>query len=402
MTIFRQEKNYFKLFLAGIVNGIGDRFSQVALLALLLELTGSGRAVGLALAIRVVPSFLFGPLGGFLADRFSRKKILMITDLSRIAFAVSFVLADDRSDLWMVYLGTFALAAGEAIYAPARKSFIPLLVKKENIIKINSMEQVMVGAVLIAGSFSGGMAAFFFGPDLTFWLNGLSFLLAAAIIYSIPDANPNRPVRKKGESDILHSLKTVKKFMAASAPLSIAFLFEFIVPLFNGIDNVLISVYAVQEFHLGDLGVGLFYGALGIGLMLSSIIARRLHRLLLFAGLAALLFEGLFHMILSQVSLVPLACILYISVSFASGICNTCFDSIVMKEMPREHQGFVFGILTTVSNTLIGISMFAAGILLEAVPNRMLGLIGGTGIVLTGLFLFMVYSFRDIGQPYKS
>lgn len=41
MTIFRQEKNYFKLFLAGIVNGIGDRFSQVALLALLLELTGS-------------------------------------------------------------------------------------------------------------------------------------------------------------------------------------------------------------------------------------------------------------------------------------------------------------------------------------------------------------------------
>ncbi len=107
-------------------------------------------------------------------------------------------------------------------------------------------------------------------------------------------------------------------------------------------------------------------------------------------------------MILSQVSLVLLACILYISVSFASGICNTCFDSIVMKEMPREHQGFVFGILTTVSNTLIGISMFAAGILLEAVPNRMLGLIGGTGIVLTGLFLFMVYSFRDIVQPYKS
>ncbi|OUM90990.1 MAG: hypothetical protein BAA03_02315 [Caldibacillus debilis] len=108
-----------------------------------------------------------------------------------------------------------------------------MLVKKENIIKINSMEQVMVGAVLIAGSFSGGMAAFFFGTDLTFWLNGLSFLLAAAIIYSIPDANPNRPVRKKGESDILHSLKTVKKFMAASAPLSIAFLFEFIVPLFK-------------------------------------------------------------------------------------------------------------------------------------------------------------------------
>ena len=128
INIFRQEKNYLRLFLAGIVNGIGDRFSQVALLALLLELTGSGFAVGVALAIRVVPFLLFGPLGGFLADRFSRKKILIITDLSRIAFAISFVLVNNESDIWIVYLSTFVLAAGEAIYAPARKSFIPLLV----------------------------------------------------------------------------------------------------------------------------------------------------------------------------------------------------------------------------------------------------------------------------------
>jgi hypothetical protein len=59
INIFYQEKNYLRLFLAGIVNGIGDRFSQVALLALLLELTGSGLVVGIALAIRVVPFLLW-------------------------------------------------------------------------------------------------------------------------------------------------------------------------------------------------------------------------------------------------------------------------------------------------------------------------------------------------------
>jgi MFS family permease len=119
IKILKEEKNYFKLFCAGIVNGIGDRFSQVALLALLLELTGSGFAVGIALAIRVVPFLLFGPFGGYLADRFSRKKILMITDLSRIAFAISFVFVNNESNIWIIYVSTFVLAAGEAIYAPA-------------------------------------------------------------------------------------------------------------------------------------------------------------------------------------------------------------------------------------------------------------------------------------------
>ncbi|GLH64527.1 putative efflux protein [Parageobacillus sp. G301] len=385
--------------MAGIVNGIGDRFSQVALLSLLLELTGSGLAVGIALAIRVVPFLLFGPFGGFLADRFSRKKILIITDLSRIAFAISFVLVNDKSDIWIVYLSTFVLAAGEAIYAPARKSFIPLLVKKENIIKINSLEQVMLGIVLIGGSFSGGIVTFFFGPDMTFWFNGLSFLIAAMIIFSIPFTNKNRHIQKNDkknhESNIFHSIKTIKKLMIASSALYIAFLFEFIVPLFNGIDNVLISIYAVQEFDLGDIGVGLFYGALGIGLMLSFIVAQRIHQHLLLIGLTALILEGLFHIILSRVHLAFIAFIIYISISFVSGICNTCFDSIVMKETPSDKQGLVFGLLTTISNTFIGISMFGAGIILEVVNNRTLGLIGGMGFVLTGLFLFVVYSSKE-------
>ena len=396
IDLFRQEKNYLRLFLAGIVNGIGDRFSQVALFALLLKLTGSGLAVGIALAVRVVPFLLFAPLGGFLADRFSRKNILIITDLARIAFAVSFVFVNHTSDIWVVYLSTFVLAAGEAIYAPARKSFIPLLVKKENLIKINSLEQVMLGAVLVAGSFSGGLVASFFGPDMTFWLNGLSFFIAAMIIASIPFVNQNRPIRKNDEknedSNFSHSTKTVKTLMRTSGALYIAFLFELIVPLFNGIDNVLISIYAVQEFHLGDVGVGLFYGALGIGLMLSFTIAQRIRQRLLLMGLATLILEGVFLMILSRVHLASIAFVIYISISFVSGICNTCFDSVVMKETPRDHQGLVFGLLVTLSNTLIGISMFGAGLLLEIVDNRILGLIGGMGFVFTGVLLFVVYS----------
>ena len=80
-TLLKVEKDYRKLFSAGIVNGIGDWFSQIAILTLLLVLTNSGLAVGLTLSIKLIPYLIFGPIGGALADRYSRKKIMIITDI---------------------------------------------------------------------------------------------------------------------------------------------------------------------------------------------------------------------------------------------------------------------------------------------------------------------------------
>ncbi|WP_306792891.1 MFS transporter [Neobacillus paridis] len=79
-----------------------------------------------------MPYLIFAPIGGRLADRFSRKNILVTTDLVRIVFALSFLMVHGKEDLWIVYVSTFMLAAGEAIYSPTRKSAIPQLVYKEN------------------------------------------------------------------------------------------------------------------------------------------------------------------------------------------------------------------------------------------------------------------------------
>ncbi|PMY01157.1 MFS transporter, partial [Pseudomonas sp. MPR-R5A] len=95
--------------------------------------------------------------------------------------------------------------------------------------------------------------------------------------------------------------------------LVLILLTEIIVPLFNGIDNVLISVYAVQEFHLGEVGVGLFYGSLGIGLMLSYPFAERLQKHLLKIGFVALVLEGAGLMILSQTGSIFAAILAFIT-----------------------------------------------------------------------------------------
>lgn len=393
IIILRKEKQYQRLFLAGVVNGMGVRFNSVAVLALALQLTGSGLAVGMTLAIRLIPFAFFAPLGGWLADRFSRKTILVTTDLIRIVFALSFLWVHNKEELWIVYLSSFFLAAGEAIYSPTRKSSIPRLVNKEHLMKVNGLEQVLIGIVLIGGAFSGGIVAFIFGPHVTFWLNAASFLGAAAIISTIRFPE-NEQVTENNELEKELFFAVFKRIILMSAPVLILFICEILIAFMNGIDNVLISVYAVNVYHLGDFGVGLFYGALGIGLTLSYSVANRLRKNFLVTGLVCLMLEGTFLLLLSRTHLVVFAILLFCLVAFVSGIGNACFDTVLMKEIPEENQGMMFGLLATIGNTILGLSMLLAGVALDFVAPRLLGLIGGVAYILISISILVVISSK--------
>ncbi|MCD7035569.1 MFS transporter [Metabacillus sp. GX 13764] len=386
-ALLKEEKRYQKLFLAGIVNGIGDRFSQVAMLGLILTMTGSGFAAGLALAVRLIPFLLFGPLGGYLADRLSKKKILVTADLSRVIFAVSFAFVHTKEDLWIIYTSSFMLALGECFYAPARKSLISLCVKKENLVRVNSLEQVSLGFVLIIGAFFGGAVSYLLGAEMSFWLNGLSFFLAAGILAFFPNdvfsSVPGEAAEKKG------NWRAAGKILFFSGGAGAVFLGEALLPIFNGIDNVLISVYAVEEFKLGDLGVGLFYGCLGIGLCISFAVSGKVKKHFVPVGFTSLIAEGLLLILLSFTASPAAAAILYVSLAFFSGVSNACFDTVIMRSVPTEWQGKIFGVLLALSNSLIGISMLAAGGLIEAFGSRTMGFAGGMGFAALGFLLLL-------------
>lgn len=176
LTVWKQEKNYQRLFWAGATNGIGDRFAQVAILALLYQITGSGLAIGILFTVRMMPFLLFAPIGGILADRFSKKTLLITTDLIRIPFALSLLLVPGHEQLWIIYVSSFILAAGEALYSPTRMSTIPALVKQDRLLYVNAIEQIMLGIVLVIGSSTGGVISYLFGVHVPFILNAATFL----------------------------------------------------------------------------------------------------------------------------------------------------------------------------------------------------------------------------------
>ncbi|SEU28977.1 MFS transporter [Paenibacillus sp. NFR01] len=397
----RLARGYSRLFAAGLINGIGDRFSSVAMLALLLRVTGSGMAVGIALGLRVLPYLFMAPLGGLLASRIPRRRLMIAVDLLRVPVALSFLLVDSKDMIWLLYLGSFVLAAGEAVYAPVRKSSIPLLAKPESLLRINSLEQLLTGCVLIVGAFAGGLISLWFGPDAAFIFNGISFLAAAMLLWGLelpegqsasgedkhrvePAGSTETEERREAAGSRRRALAGV---LAGSLVLQVVLAYECLVPLLNGWDNVLISVYAVQVFHAGDAGVGAFYAALGIGLSVSALAVRYIRRRLLFIVLVCLLAEGLTLMAISGSRSIGVAFMLYVLLSLASGLGNACLDTLVMRETPAWLQPALFGTLAAVSGTLMGLSMLFAGWLLDRVEPRTLGFAGGAGFAFIALLL---------------
>ena len=106
IELVRRNRNFRNLWLGQVVSQMGDWFDTIALYTIILNLTGSGRNVGLLMVARFVPSFVFGPLSGVIADRFSRRSIMIISDLLRAVVVLGFLLVRRADQLWIIYVLT--------------------------------------------------------------------------------------------------------------------------------------------------------------------------------------------------------------------------------------------------------------------------------------------------------
>lgn len=388
-TTLKEEKEYKKLFSAGVINGVGDWFSQIAILTLLLILTDSGLAVGLTLSIKLLPYLIFGPIGGALADRYSRKKIMIVTDIIRALFILPLLLVDSVDKVWIIYIVTFLVSICNAVYSPARNSLLPSIVKKENLLQINALEQVLLGIVLVVGAIFGGVFAKLFGVKAIFIMNSISFILAALLISTLKTSSQTigSEITRNDLKESEVNYKTMFKNVMQSALLRAMILLFALWPIGDGIVNLLISVYAVQVFGMEHIGVGVFYGALGLGLALSSSLTSILNKQIKTFAIAALILEGLFNVFLSQSPSFGIAVIFLILSTIFGGVGIACNQTIIMRNVPSNYLGSFFAIITTIENVIMGIMMALGGLLLSWLEPRTLGLFAGIFFMVVGVLL---------------
>ncbi len=164
-----------------------------------------------------------------------------------------------------------------------------------------------------------------------------------------------------------------------------------LMPLANGIDNVIFNLIALDIYDKGDLGVGLIYAALGLGFVLSSTMSKWLRGKYIAIGVLMILLEGLCHLFLSQSFSFVQALLLAVAITFVGGISNICFDTVLMKILPVSKRGFLFGTLSMFQNSSMGIAMIGAGFLTELLSPLQISFFIGITYTLFGLIFMLAF-----------
>ena len=190
--VLRGNRDFRTLYAANAVSQMGDWFNVVALFSLLLELTGKGEAVAIALLTRFIPTFLAGPAAGVLADRISRREIMFASDVIRAGLVLCLVFVRRPDQVWIAYAVVTAHSIVSAFFEPAQQAMLPNLVPPRDYPLAATLENSLWAAMLAVGSALGGVALALVGRDAAFFCDAASFVVSAALIARLPKGYARR------------------------------------------------------------------------------------------------------------------------------------------------------------------------------------------------------------------
>ena len=284
MHLLRRNRELRLVFLSQVVSFLGDWFTDVALLGLVLDLTGSPVAASLVLVASMLPVFLVTPLAGPMVDAFDRRKLILGVSVCQ-AGAALLLLGVNESTVWLAIAARAVIAALSAFVAPAVQAAIPNLVEPDDLPAANALLGSVWGAMLAIGAAAGGLFTVAFGRRASFLADAVTFVLAGLLIALVrrpmnaPHGEETR--RFRPVSDTVEAFR----YAASSRPLMLLLCSKAGLGLAGGVVPLL-AVYGKEVFGAGDAGIGLLLAARGAGALVGPFVGqRRLNRIARSSGL---------------------------------------------------------------------------------------------------------------------
>jgi len=263
------ERNFGPYFLGNLLSNCGTWFQTIAQALLIYRLTNSTFLVGLVSFAQFAGVILLVPWSGAAADRFDRKRLLIITQLVAVAISgVLALLAAANHDTVAVVIGlAFVLGFTTAFSAPAAQAIVPSLVPKEDLQAAVSMNSVTFNLARAIGPVLGTLVVTKLGVPWAFGLNSLSYLaLVAALLVIHPAPQVQRARAKPSFAESIGIVRRDGRLIALLGVVaSVSFALD---PV-----NVLSPAYAKQVFHRPDSLVGFLIGAFGTGAVIAAFTA---------------------------------------------------------------------------------------------------------------------------------
>ncbi|MEQ1604908.1 MAG: MFS transporter [Pyrinomonadaceae bacterium] len=186
--LIRGNRNFRNLLAGQFISELGNWFNFIAGLGLVRVVSdASPTAAGLFFVARLIPFALTSPIAGTFVDRFSRRQVMIWTDIFRFAIALSFLLVNEPGELWIAYLATVLLHFFGAFFDGAKNAAAPNLTGKEGLLAGTALLFSTRFLLMAIGSALGGWAAAAFGYKAAFIINAVSFLISAYTVWLIPE-----------------------------------------------------------------------------------------------------------------------------------------------------------------------------------------------------------------------
>jgi MFS family permease len=406
IELLRSNRGFRQLWLGQVVSQLGDWFNTIALYTIILNLTGSGRDIGLLLVARFLPSFIFGSFSGVVADRFSRRSIMIISDLLRALVVLGFLLVRRADQLWILYSLTLLQLGLSTFFEPAKTAVIPSLVSDRELVAANTISSVTWSIMLTLGAFIGGIVTGLFGSDAAFILDALTYLLSAALIASVrfpkraPRGKSKLTIRRVlGITETLEGVRYVKR-----RPRVLALLLVKPAWGLGGGILTLLAVFGEKIFPIGKsaaTGIGVLFAARGIGTAVGPIVARRISGegpkgMQNSIGIAFLI-GGIFYVAFGAATSF-VAALIVLGIAHTGGSILWVFSTVLLQRGVEDNfRGRVFAAELALLTLTMAVSNYFTGELLDRFrfSPRIVAIGIGTFFLLPALAWFATQKWWD-------
>jgi MFS family permease len=376
---------FLRLWIGQGTSFVGDAVSMVALVVLVVQITGSASAVGGALVARLLPT-IASPLAGVIADRVDRRVVLVASDLARAVLVLGLVFA---RELVTIYILVFLMGLARTVFNPTVRAAFPSVVGGGDLTRANALISGTFSTSIMVGPALGGLLVASIGVDAAFLADAVTFLVSAILLSTVPLPHPRR--ESEEEAGFVRELRAGFGYLlGARVPLAI------VVGAFLTILTINATVpaevfLAKKTFGAGDAGYGLLVSLWGGGMVLGSammaVLGNRINLVLLyflsiFVGASALVGTGLAPAFILALGALTVE-------GAATGIDNVATDTILQERVPDAFLGRVFSIRFLGYSAGEALAYPAGGLLVDAVGPRSTYLFAGLATAAAGLLVLL-------------
>ncbi|MFL2882237.1 MAG: MFS transporter [Candidatus Poseidoniaceae archaeon] len=370
---FFSNAKFRRLWAASVISLLGEWFNTIALFFLILEYSGSEFLLGILFSVRMALFAISQPVNGLLADRFSRKSLMLWANLLQVGLALSFLLVDGPEDMWWLVTLSGLMMLLHGVYVTAERAALPNIVAEEDLITANAIDSASWSTALCIGAMLGGIVVSIWGTDMAFIIDSYTFLLSSLLLIPLNftqniDPSMKGPLFSKAIANIkigwsrIYSDKKLLRIVFAKSSWNLAG---------AGLAGVFLVLAGSELTGYGAaFGFGLFFFARGIGTGIGPLLVRAIFKdKAKWPSLIGILvtISGFFYLLvgLSLDIYLPLTVLLIICAHSASGGNWVLSTVLTQTWVEDEVRGRVFSMDMLILGSSAALSTTVAGYLVE-------------------------------------